>query len=136
MLVAVLSVLTPGVAWAQDADKAFDECEDGVRAADAGRWEEAEFRWQKSIAIDRTVACGYNNLAIMYEREGDYEDADVYYRRALERATGSARTDVLDNYSRFQNARISEVVEGVPEAEFGVFEEEVERRGRTLPVTI
>jgi hypothetical protein len=136
MLAAVLSLLTPGIAWAQDADKAFDQCEHGVRAADAGRWEEAEFRWQKSIAIDRTVACGYNNLAILYERDGDYEDADEFYRRALERAAGAARTDVLDNYSRFQNARISEVVEGVPESEFGVFEGTEQRRNRTLAVTI
>lgn len=135
-LAAVLSFVVPGVVRAQDADKAFDQCEDGVRAADAGRWEEAEFRWQKSIAIDRAVACGYNNLAIMYERDGDYEDADEHYRRALERATGAARTDVLDNYSRFQNARISEVVEGVPESEFGVFRDVEQRRSRTLAVTI
>ena len=135
-LAGVLSLLTPGVVRAQDADKAFDQCDDGVRAADAGRWEEAEFRWQKSIAIDRAVACGYNNLAILYERDGDYEDADEYYRRALERATGAARTDVLDNYSRFQDARISEIVEGVPESEFGVFEDTERRRSRTLAVTI
>jgi len=135
-LVAALSFLAPGAARAQDTDKAFDQCESGVRAADAGRWEEAEFRWLKSIAIDASVACGYNNLAIMFERDGDYEDADENYRRALEHATGAARTDVLDNFSRFQNARISEVVEGVPESDFGVFQDEEQRRNRTLAVTI
>jgi hypothetical protein len=135
-LVAAASLLFPAAALAQDADKAYDQCEDGVRAADAGRWEEAEFRWLKSIAIDDTVACGYNNLAVMHEREGEFEEADEYYRKALEHATGAARTDVLDNYSRFQNARISETVEGVPESEFGILDEPEPNRNRTLPVTI
>jgi phage tail protein X len=128
--------LVPRAAVAQDEDKAYDQCEDGLRAADAGRWEEAEFRWLKSIAINDQVACGYNNLAVMHERAGDTDEADEYYRQALEHATGAARTDVLDNYSRFQNARISDVVEGVPEAEFGVAEAAGPERNRTLAVTI
>lgn len=134
--VVTVSLLLPATALAQDTDKAYDECERGVRAADAGRWQEAEFRWMKSIAIDASVACGYNNLAVLSERDGDYEDADESYRSALQYATGAARTDVLDNFSRFRDARISEVVEGVPELEFGVFRDEQERRNRTMPVTI
>jgi hypothetical protein len=135
-VLAALILLVPGAALAQDEDKAYDECERGVRAADAGRWEEAEFRWLKSIAINAEVACGYNNLAVRAEREGEFDVADENYRRALQHASGAERTDILDNYSRFQNARISEVVEGVPEEEFGVYEPEEEHRGRTLPVTI
>ena len=135
-LVFTMSLLVPATALAQDTDKAYDECERGVRAADAGRWQEAEFRWMKSIAIDSSIACGYNNLAVLLERDGDYEDADENYRRALQQATGAARTDVLDNFSRFQDARISEVVEGVPESEFGVFRDQEERRNRTMAVTI
>ena len=137
-LIAVLAIalLFPGAALAQDPGKAYDQCEDGVRAADAGRWEEAEFRWLKAIAIDPAVACSYNNLAIMYERDGDYEDADENYRSALEHAVGSERTDVLDNFARFREARISDVVEGVPETEFGVRDTEGERRRGTLAVII
>ena len=134
--VVTMSLLVPATALAQDTDKAYGECERGVRAADAGRWQEAEFRWMKSIAIDSSIACGYNNLAVLFERDGDYEDADENYRWALQHATGAARTDVLDNFSRFQDARISEVVEGVPESEFGVFRDQEERRNRTMPVTI
>lgn len=134
-LIAFATLLAPASAWAQDVDKAIDQCEDGVRAADAGRWEEAEFRWLKSIAINNTVPCGYNNLAVMHEREGDFDDADEYYRKALQHATGAARTDILDNYSRFQDARISEVVEGVPEEEIFIPDTE-EQRNRTLAVTI
>ena len=136
VFVVTMSLLVPATALAQDTDKAYDECERGVRAADAGRWQEAEFRWMKSIAIDPSIACGYNNLAVLLERDGDYEDADENYRRALQQATGAARTDVLDNFARFQDARISEVVDGVPEAEFGVFRDEDGRRSRTMPVTI
>ncbi len=134
--VVTMSLLAPATALAQDTDKAYDECERGVRAADAGRWQEAEFRWMKSIAIDPSIACGHNNLAVLFERNGDYEDADESYRSALEHATGAARTDVLDNFSRFQDARISDVVEGVPESEFGVLRDQEERRNRTMPVTI
>jgi len=138
-LVAAALLCVPGTARAQseNADKAYDQCEDGVRAADAGRWEEAEFRWLKAIAIDPSVACGFNNLAVMHEREGDPGKADELYRKALEHATGAVRTDVLDNYSRFQDARISEIVEGVPEEEFGTRPvNEDNRRNRTLAVTI
>lgn len=134
-LIALVALLVPGSARAQDTDKALDQCEDGVRAADAGRWEEAEFRWLKSIAIDATVPCAYNNLAVRHEREGDFEQADEHYRKALQHATGAARTDILDNYSRFQDARISEVVAGVPEEEIFDADNE-EERSRTLAVTI
>jgi hypothetical protein len=72
----------------------------------------------------------------MYERDGDFEDADTSYRRALQHATGAARTDVLDNYSRFQDARIADVIEGVPESEFGSTATPEQRRSRTLAVTI
>jgi hypothetical protein len=130
------ALLFPGAARAQDAGKAYDQCEDGVRAADAGRWEEAEFRWLKAIAIDPSVPCSYNNLAVMYERDGDYDQADENYRSALEHAAGSERTDVLDNFARFRDARISEVVEGVPEEEFGTRETEGERRRGSLAVII
>lgn len=136
IVVVAAALLFPGAALAQDPGKAYDQCEDGVRAADAGRWEEAEFRWLKAIAIDPGVACSYNNLAVMFERDGAYDDADEQYRMALEHAVGSERTDVLDNFARFRDARISEVVEGVPEAAFGTRETDEERRRGTLAVII
>ncbi len=134
--IVATALLFPGAVWAQDPGKAYDQCEDGVRAADAGRWEEAEFRWLKAIAIDPAVPCSYNNLAVMHERDGEYDEADENYRSALEHATGAERTDVLDNFARFQEARISDIVEGVPEAEFGTRETDDERRRGTLAVII
>ena len=137
LVVAALLFAQPLPAHAQDTDEALDQCDDGVRAADAGRWEEAEFRWMKAMAIDQTVACSYNNLAIMHERDGDYEEADELYRKALANATGAARTDVLDNFARFRDARISDVVEGSLEGDFNTPEEmDEDRRSQTLPVTI
>ena len=137
LAVTALLLAQPLPAHAQDTDKALDQCEDGVRAADASRWEEAEFRWMKAMAIDGAVACSYNNLAIMHERDGDYEEADELYRKALANATGAARTDVLDNFARFRDARISEVVEGSPEGDFNDLERtDEDRRSHTLPVTI
>ncbi len=83
LAVAALLFAQPLPAHAQDTDKALDQCEDGVRAADAGRWEEAEFRWMKAMAIDRTVPCSYNNLAVMHEVSGRIDQARHYYRMAL-----------------------------------------------------
>ena len=136
IVAALLFFGSVGEALAQYTDKALDQCEDGVRAADAGRWEEAEFRWLKAIAIDRGVACAYNNLAIMHERDGDYEEADEYYQKALERAVGPARTDVLDNVAKFRDARISEIVEAAPEGDTSGRSRDDEQRSRSLPVTI
>jgi len=74
---------------------------------------------------------------VMHERDGEYEEADEMYRKALGNATGAARTDVLDNFARFRDARISEVVEGSPEGDFSDPEGmDRDRRSRTLPVTI
>ena len=136
VFVVMMSLAVPTAAMAQDTDEAYDQCEDGVRAADAGRWQEAEFRWLKSIAIDPGISCAYNNLAVMFERDGDYDDADEYYRRALQHAIGTGRTDVLGNLKKFQDARISAIVEGAPESEFNVSRDERERHNRAMPVTI
>ena len=134
--VVLLFLGSAGVATAQYTDKALDECEKGVRAADAGRWEEAEFRWQKAIAIDATVACSYNNLAIMHERDGEFEEADEYYEKALEHANGPARTDVLDNVAKFRDARISDIVEGTDQGDGFGGARNNDTRSRTLAVTI
>jgi hypothetical protein len=107
-----------------------------VRAADAGRWEEAEFRWMKAIAIDAAVACGYNNLAVRNEREGDYDKAGELYEKALELATGEARADILANLDSFRAARTAETVEGDADPGSGASGANDRGRDRRLAVTI
>jgi len=88
--------------------KAREECEDGVNSADAGRWEEAEFRWLKAVAIDRNSACGLNNLAVRHEREGEFDEAGEAYRRALEHAEGDMRSVVLTNWDSFLGGQLAD----------------------------
>lgn len=117
LAVAVLSFASVAVACAstpttQDggsrAREAREQCEDGVDAADAGRWEEAEFRWMKAVAIDPSAACGYNNLAVHYERDGDYDEAEEAYEKAMQVAAGDARAVVVANWEKYQEGRMSE----------------------------
>lgn len=89
-------------------NKAREECEDGVDAADAGRWEEAEFRWLKAVAIDPTSSCGLNNLAVRHEREGEFDEAGEAYRRALEHAEGDMRSVVLTNWDNFLGGQLAD----------------------------
>jgi hypothetical protein len=89
-------------------NKAREECEDGVDAADAGRWEEAEFRWLKAAAIDPHSACGLNNLAVRHEREGEFDEAGEAYRRALEHAEGDMRSVVLTNWDNFLGGQLAD----------------------------
>lgn len=100
--------------------QAIRQCRDGVRAADAGRWEEAEFRWQKALAIESQTACAHNNLGVLAERDGDFEEAGEAYARALEAASGAARERIQENLDAFQEARTADEVpttESSPEAE-------------------
>jgi hypothetical protein len=139
VIAAVLAVVAtilidPHPAFAQNEDRARDQCRDGVRAADAGRWEEAEFRWLKSIAIDAAVACGYNNLAVRNEREGNYSKAGELYEKALGLATDEGRADILANLESFRSARTAETVEGDSDPASGASGES--DRDRRLEVTI
>lgn len=156
LLVALGVLLGLGAACASTPDgspadlmgEALEECEDGVEAADAGRWEEAEFRWMKALAIHDGAGCGHNNLAVYYEREGRFEQAAEAYERALGAASGPARGHVEANAGRFRAARSEEETEpdaGAAEETGAVAGEATERpptngdapRGaRTLEVTV
>lgn len=80
MLVA--GVWTP--ALASTRDQAREQVEFGINVAQKGLWKEAIYRWEKAVEIDATYAAGYNNLAIGYEHEGQFEKARAAYEKALE----------------------------------------------------
>jgi len=142
----VLFVLGSGCASTPDGGpgdlmgEALEQCEDGVRAADAGRWEEAEFRWMKALAIHEGAACGHNNLAVYYEREGRFEDAAAAYDEALVDASGTARDHVEANSRRFRTARDdadASTSSGGDAAEGpATSDDDMPRGARTLEVTV
>lgn len=83
-LIAALAVfVTP--ASAEDArSQAKSQVEFGIRVAQNGLWKEATYHWDKAVKLDPTYAAAWNNLAIGYEQEGRFEEAQKAYERALE----------------------------------------------------
>ena len=73
----------------------------GATAADQGYWEEAEFRWQKALAVASVNTRALNNLAVRFEREGEFDTAKEYYDRALSLAEPDERFYVLRNHGQF-----------------------------------
>ncbi len=55
----------------------------GISVAQKGLWREAIFRWKKAVEIDPNYAAAWNNLAIAFEHEGQFESARDAYERAL-----------------------------------------------------
>jgi Tfp pilus assembly protein PilF len=59
------------------------QVEFGIKAAQNELWKEATYRWEKATELDPTYAEAWNNLAIGYEYQGRFEDAEAAYQRAL-----------------------------------------------------
>ena len=83
-LAAVLLTLAASPSLADARSDARAQVEFGIRVAQKGLWREAIYRWQRAIAVDPTYAAAYNNLAIAYEHEGDFEKARQAYEKAAE----------------------------------------------------
>jgi Tfp pilus assembly protein PilF len=99
-LIAVLAFF-PAPAWAGDArSDAKAQVEFGIRVAQNGLWKEATYRWERAVKIDPTYAAAWNNLAIGYEQEGRFEDAQKAYEKALE--LDSENLYIRQNYDLFK----------------------------------
>ncbi len=81
-ILALLLAASP--AWADNArSRAKSEVDFGISVAQKGLWREAIFRWKKAVEIDPSYAAAWNNLAIAYEHEGQFESARDAYEKAL-----------------------------------------------------
>jgi Flp pilus assembly protein TadD len=90
LALAVLLLLTMGVRGAH-ADAAGEarkssqaQVQFGILAAQKELWREALYRWKRAVEVDPTYAAAYNDLAIAYEHEGQFEEARKAYDKALE----------------------------------------------------
>ncbi len=70
------------------------------KLAQQGLWEEAYFRWKKSLSRGDETAAIHNNLAIYYERAGNLQSAEAEYKKALKLDPGN--TQLLSNYKKFK----------------------------------
>jgi Flp pilus assembly protein TadD len=85
--VLVALVLTLGAAAPASADVRDDakkQVEFGISVAQRGLWREAIYRWERATKIDPTYAAAYNNLAVAYEHEGEFDKARTAYEKAIE----------------------------------------------------
>jgi Tfp pilus assembly protein PilF len=59
------------------------QVEFGIRVAQKKLWREAAYRFEKAVEVDPTYPAAWNNLAIAYEEQGKFQDANNAYDRAL-----------------------------------------------------
>jgi len=88
----------PAFADARSDSKA--QVDFGIKAAQRELWKEALYRWKRAVDIDPTYAAAFNNLAIAYEHEGQFEEARKAYERAIEIEPNNAL--IKQNYDLFR----------------------------------
>jgi Tfp pilus assembly protein PilF len=93
-----MSSATPVFADARDDAKA--QVEFGIDVAQRGLWREAIYRWERATQIDPTYAEAFNNLAVGYEHEGQFEKARDAYEKATSLAPNNAQ--IRQNYELFK----------------------------------
>jgi Flp pilus assembly protein TadD len=72
----------------------------GSRAARFKLYAEAYFRFQKAVALDPANAKYVNNLAVLAESQGHFEEAVQLYEKALSLAPKNRR--IKENYEKLQ----------------------------------
>jgi Tfp pilus assembly protein PilF len=71
----------------------------GIKAAKSNLWDEAIFRWQKVLKENPESVAAHNNLAVAYEKKGNWEEAKKEYELALDIQPGNKL--VYSNYQEF-----------------------------------
>ena len=100
LLAACLVSLTAVPSYADARSDAKAQVEFGVDVAQKGLWREAIYRWERATVIDPTYAAAFNNLAVAYEHEGQFEKARKAYEKATELEPNNAM--LRQNYDLFK----------------------------------
>jgi len=90
-----------GAVPAVQKDQAAQQLEFGVKVALKGSWNEAAFRFEKSVQADGKNARAWCNLAVARESLGRFDAAREAYEKAIALAPKEER--IKENYDRFQN---------------------------------
>ena len=100
LLAFALTLAAAAPLRADTRDDAKRQVEFGISVAQRGLWREAIYRWQRATQIDPSYAAAYNNLAVAYEHEGDFEKARQSYEKAVELEPNNAL--IKQNYELFK----------------------------------
>ncbi|MEX2273674.1 MAG: tetratricopeptide repeat protein [Vicinamibacterales bacterium] len=76
------------------------QVEFGIRVAQKKLWREAAYRFEKAVEVDPTYAAAWNNLAIAYEEQGKFPEADKAYTKAVQLDPGNVL--IRQNYDLFK----------------------------------
>jgi len=98
VLAALLAFPLPALADARSDAKA--QVEFGIKVAQNGLWKEATYRWEKAVQLDSTYAEAWNNLAIGYEHQGRFDEAEKAYQNALK--LDPKNVSIRQNYDLFK----------------------------------
>src|SRR5438874_11824741 len=97
---AAVVVLSASPALADARADAKEQVAFGISVAQLGLWREAIYRWEKAVEIDPTYAAAFNDLAIAYEHEGEFQKARTAYDKAL--ALDPDNVQIRQNYDLFK----------------------------------
>jgi len=78
----------------------------GIQAAKKELWNEAIFRWEKVIEINPGSGGAYNNLAVAYEKNGEWDKAEKAYEMAMKLAPKNSY--IQSNYEKFKTRHESQ----------------------------
>ena len=84
LCVACAATVSASPSFAEGKGDARSQVEFGISVAQRGLWREAIYRWEQAATLDPSYPAAFNNLAVAYEHEGQFEKARKAYERALE----------------------------------------------------
>jgi Flp pilus assembly protein TadD len=87
-------------AYADARSEAKEQVDFGIDVAQRGLWREAIYRWERAVQIDPTYAEAFNDLAIGYEHEGEFDKARQAYEKAIKLAPNNVQ--IQQNYELFK----------------------------------
>jgi Tfp pilus assembly protein PilF len=76
------------------------EFEFANRLAQNDLWKEAHFRWSKLLEQGKESAALYNNIAVAYEKMGQFEEAEKAYQKAQKLSPNNSTIKI--NYDKFK----------------------------------
>lgn len=101
LILAACLVALPAVPSFADArSDARAQVEFGIKVAQKGLWREAIYRWERATTLDPSYSAAFNNLAIAYEHEGQFDKAREAYDKAIELDPNNAM--IRQNYDLFK----------------------------------
>jgi Tfp pilus assembly protein PilF len=99
LVVLVTALAIAGCRSSRNPAEAETQRRFGVQMAKMNLWREAMFRFRRAVEMNPSDAQAYNNLAVAYEANGDFDNAAKAYREALRLDRNNQF--IAKNYSRF-----------------------------------